>query len=231
MAHLFISHVENDRSTALELAKLLEESGFKTWYYERDSHPGPSYLIQTGRAIAEAGAVMVIISPASLQSPLQVTNEIVRAYEAGKPFVPMLAGVSHKEFQTRQPEWREAIGAATSIQLPSNGLRSVVPRIVSGLKALGLHEQEGPTRTAEGDRKTETGRGEIAVYTMPIRRPGRGFRGVVGWIISALKALWLDEQDGLPRTVELSQRTLAERIEVQRIIAMFPDIRERKYCD
>jgi hypothetical protein len=58
MNYLFISHVEEDRSVALELAALLEEAGFRTWYYERDCYPGLSYLIQTGQAIEDSAAVM-----------------------------------------------------------------------------------------------------------------------------------------------------------------------------
>ncbi len=35
---------------------------------ERDSYPGLSYLIQTGQAIEDSAAVVVIISPSSLGS-------------------------------------------------------------------------------------------------------------------------------------------------------------------
>jgi hypothetical protein len=174
MAHLFISHVEEDESIALELAALLEESGFRTWYYERDSYPGLSYLIQTGQAIEDSAAVIVIISPGSLGSP-QLTKEIVRAHEAGKPFIPILKDVSHREFQQRQPEWREAIGSSTSILLPSDGLRSVLPKIIGGLNGLGLQGLDELKRKPVSDRSSD-----------------------------------------------------AERLEVERIIGLFPDIRSRQ---
>ncbi len=39
---IFISHVEEDSSIALRIASALEAKGYSTWYYERDSVPGPA---------------------------------------------------------------------------------------------------------------------------------------------------------------------------------------------
>ena len=115
----------------------LEQAGYTTWTYEVDSLPGPSYLVQTGDAVERAAVVLLIISPTSLSSH-QCTREVVRGLETGKPFVPLLRDVSHVEFQTRQPEWRSAVGAATSIQVPDSDVRTIVPRIVAGLQALDV---------------------------------------------------------------------------------------------
>ena len=51
MSQVFISHVQEDSSVAIELAGALEANGYSTWYYERDSVPGPAYLAQMGEAI------------------------------------------------------------------------------------------------------------------------------------------------------------------------------------
>ena len=51
MATIFISHVEEDQALALEIAGGLERASYTTWYYERDSSPGPSYLLQVNGAI------------------------------------------------------------------------------------------------------------------------------------------------------------------------------------
>jgi hypothetical protein len=134
---IFISHIENDAIVALEIAKGLENAGFKTWYYERDSLPGVSYLVQTCTAIEESQAVVVIISQASMKSK-QMTVEIVRTHEAGKPFIPVLRGINHNNFKTQQPEWAEALGAAASVLIPEDGTLSVLPKIVGGLKRLGV---------------------------------------------------------------------------------------------
>lgn len=154
---VFVSHVEEDAQVALELADALEAAGFSTWCYERDSIPGPSYLLQTAQAIERSRAVVVVISPHSLGSN-QVTAEVVRAHEAVKPFVPVLAGISHVEFAARQPEWREAIGSATTITLPASGVAAIVPRIVHGLQALGIAPGEPavrPVPSAESLRPLE----------------------------------------------------------------------------
>jgi hypothetical protein len=140
---VFLSHVEEDAAVALELADALQAAGFSTWCYERDSIPGPSYLLQTARAVEASQVVLVLISVNSLGSN-QVTAEVVRAHEAVKPFLPVLLGISHVEFGARQPEWREAIGSATAIAVPAGGLAALMPRIVEGLKALGVVPGEGP---------------------------------------------------------------------------------------
>jgi hypothetical protein len=138
LSDVFISRVEEDGDIALEIAQALEAAGYTAWSYERDAVPGPSYLIQTGRAVEDAQAVVLLISPHSLGSH-QVTKEVVRAHESGKPFIPVLRDISHVEFQQRQPEWREAVGAAASTRIPPEGASAVLPRIIEGLKMLGIH--------------------------------------------------------------------------------------------
>jgi len=135
--HIFISHVEEDSSIALQIAGALEAKGYRTWYYERDSVPGPAYLAQMGEAIEESQAVVLVISPQSVGSN-QVTTEVVRAHEANKAFIPLLSGISHGEFQTRAPVWRQALGASTSIAVSEEQVGDVVGRVIDGLEALGL---------------------------------------------------------------------------------------------
>lgn len=137
MSHIFIAHVEEDADIALSIALGLEEAGYRTWCYEVDSVVGTSYILRTGEAVAESEAVAVIISPNSLSSS-QVSKEIVRAHESGKDFLPILRGISHVEFQQRQPEWREAIGSATSINVPEEGVTALVPLVIEGIKSLGI---------------------------------------------------------------------------------------------
>jgi len=137
MSDVFISHVEEDAEIALEIALGLEEAGYTTWCYEIDNIPGPSYLIQTGQAVEQAKALVLIISPHSLGSR-QVTKEVIRAHETGNEFIPVLRDITHVEFQNRQPEWREALGAASSIRIPMEGVADIIPRIISGLKASGI---------------------------------------------------------------------------------------------
>jgi len=135
--HIFISHVEEDYSIALQIAGALETKGYSTWYYERDSVPGPAYLAQMGDAIEQSQAVVLVISPQSVGSN-QVTTEVVRAHEANKAFIPLLNGITHAEFQTRAPVWRQALGASTSIAVSQEAVGDVVGRVIDGLEALGI---------------------------------------------------------------------------------------------
>jgi len=59
---IFISHVGEDSPVAIPIATALEARGYSTWYYERDSVPGPAYLAQMGEAIAQSEAVVIVIS-------------------------------------------------------------------------------------------------------------------------------------------------------------------------
>lgn len=118
MADVFISHIEEEADAAVSVAEDLEAAGFTVWYYERDCILGPSYLEQVGTAIDGCQAVIVLVSARALTSR-QMTNEVVRAYEGGKPFLPVLCGITHAEFQHRQPEWRQAMGSAASAVLPA----------------------------------------------------------------------------------------------------------------
>jgi hypothetical protein len=137
MADVFISHIEEDRRVALEIASGIEAAGYSTWYYERDCDPGFSYLVQIYQAIQQSAAVVLVISTKSLNSK-QVTSEVVVAHESGKHFVPVLYGMTHADFQHRQAEWRMALAAASTIPIPVEGASSVVPRITAGLKRMGL---------------------------------------------------------------------------------------------
>ena len=146
--HIFISHVEENADVALAIANGLEEAGYTTWCYERDALPGPSYLLQTSRQIEDAAAVVVVISAVSLGSH-QVTAEVIRAHESGRPFVPVLVDISHVEFAARQPEWREALGSSTSVMVPAEGVTAIIPRICDGLRGLGITPSaERPARAA-----------------------------------------------------------------------------------
>ena len=148
--HIFISHVAEDSSIAIQAAEALEAKDYSTWYYERDSVPGPAYLAQMGEAIDRSQAMVLIISPQSVGSN-QVTTEVVRAHEDNKAFIPLLCGISHEEFQRRAPVWRQALGASTSIELSEGQIGEVVGRVIDGLAALGI-------RSAEQGREEERSR-------------------------------------------------------------------------
>ncbi|UCG42761.1 MAG: toll/interleukin-1 receptor domain-containing protein, partial [candidate division WOR-3 bacterium] len=143
MSHIFISHSETDEPVARDLGTELEKAGLRVWFHERDSLPGPTYLTQVAAALRESQAVIVLVSPASLKSH-EVTNEIARAHQLHKPFVPVLHGITHAEFLELRDDWSQCFGAATSISIPAEGASAVVPRIVQGLALLGIRPGAAP---------------------------------------------------------------------------------------
>lgn len=163
MSDVFISHVEEDAGLALEIARALEQAGLTTWYYERDSIPGKTYLVEVCDQIDQARAVVVLISPAALGSQ-QMTVEVVRGHESKKAFLPVLRGISHAEFQTRQPEWRAALGATTSIAFSDHEATTVLQRIVAGAKALcatAIGETSAPAAVAPPPAMADAAPGRV----------------------------------------------------------------------
>jgi hypothetical protein len=170
MAMVFISHAEEDQALALEIASGLERAGYSTWYYERDSGPGLSYLLQVHRAIEACRFVVLVISPQALTSS-QLTAEVVRAHETGKSFVPVRVGISHEEFQRRQPEWNMAVGAAASIAVSPGGAPAILPRIVEGLELLAAQREGRDALSTPG-------------LPEPSRRPARTWAIAAGSVLA-----------------------------------------------
>ncbi|MDO9693327.1 MAG: TIR domain-containing protein [Candidatus Latescibacteria bacterium] len=173
MTDVFISHAEADEPVANEIARGLEAAGYTTWLYKTNGIPGASYLEQTGDAVESARAFLLLISARSLGSK-QVDSEVVRAHECGKPFFPVLLGLSHAEFQQRHPAWRQAVGSATSIQIPAAGTALILPRLLLGLKTLGderdsLPPTQRPAHDAPPVRPSDrTRRGSIRLASWPV---------------------------------------------------------------
>jgi hypothetical protein len=143
MSNIFISHVISDEPLMRELARRLEEAGYATWFFERDVLPGTSYLIQINQAIEACEAVVLLVTPAALSSD-QVTKEVVGAFERRIPFVPVLVRVTPPELKESQPEWRHALGG-TAMLCADEGLSSCIPRVIEGLKAMGIMPGEART--------------------------------------------------------------------------------------
>jgi hypothetical protein len=136
MSQVFISHVEEDAATAQELAVGLEQAGYTTWFYERDSLPGPPYVSQVLQAIEQSAVVIVLLSSDALGS-WQVDRQIFAAVQTQKPMIPMLFGITHEELRNRRKEWVLMFGAATPLSIPPSGVSAFIPRLVQGLKSMG----------------------------------------------------------------------------------------------
>lgn len=140
---VFISHVEENRATAEAIVRGLQSAGYKAWSYELSSVPGPTYLSQVMNAIEQASAVILVISPEALGSH-QVAREIEAAHELDRPIIPVLQDITHEKYLQRRPDWRLALGAYTSIEVPREGVDAIMPKIVGGLEAFGVERAAAP---------------------------------------------------------------------------------------
>jgi hypothetical protein len=142
---IFISHVEENRDTAEAISRGLQAAGFNAWSYESNSVPGPTYLSQVMDAIENADAMILLISPEALGSH-QVAREIEAAHELDRPIIPVLLGITHEKYLQRRPEWRLALGAFTSIEVPREGVDAIMPKLVGGLEALAVARGEATAK-------------------------------------------------------------------------------------
>jgi hypothetical protein len=139
---IFLSHVKEDVAVVEEIAQALDDRGYVTWYYERDFVPGEHWVVTIGRVTSECRAVVVVVSAEALENGHQVETEVFAAFEAHKRFFPLLRGVEFDEFKRRQPAWHVA-AAGVAIRIPIDGVSTVVPSLLKGLKAAGI-EPSGP---------------------------------------------------------------------------------------
>ncbi len=144
---VFISHVEEDGATAREIAASLEGKGYSAWYYERDCPLGADYFEETYKAVSFCEALILLISPRSVESD-QITREIVRAAETCKAFLPLLLDIPYEDYRQRRPGWKQAMGAANSLRIPPGGTPAILSALVDGLKAKGIQPDGAAGKTA-----------------------------------------------------------------------------------
>jgi len=137
MKILFLSHAVKDGDLAVALAKELEILGYSTWYYEADSLPGQSYLLNTRIGISECSAFLLLVSNHSILSH-QVDVELEHAHEKAKKVIPVLLGVNDEDYKEKNPKWAQIVGTSTSISISPTTVHPVAQRIARGLAAMGI---------------------------------------------------------------------------------------------
>lgn len=89
VAPVFISHARKDRVAVDRLDEMLRLAGYQTWVDRSRLAGGEDWSRELGRAIATCRVVVVVISPASLASPV-VREEYETALRLGKPVLAVL---------------------------------------------------------------------------------------------------------------------------------------------
>jgi len=67
---VFISHSDEDRRWASQIAALLKQAGMRVWDPESELGPGDNWPLEIGKALASAEAMIVLMSPAAADSRL-----------------------------------------------------------------------------------------------------------------------------------------------------------------
>lgn len=76
--YVFISHSSEDIDLARDFAGLLGKQGIRAWVSEDEVFPGDNYPLKVGEALEKSNAMIVLLSPASADSPW-VRSEITYA--------------------------------------------------------------------------------------------------------------------------------------------------------
>ena len=72
---VFLSYAAEDQASADALAVHLQSSGFEVWNRASELFPGDNWPLEVGRALQEAEAMVVLVSPAMAASSW-VQNEV-----------------------------------------------------------------------------------------------------------------------------------------------------------
>ena len=75
---VFLSYAERDEKLAQSIRVELERGGFTAWDASTKLAPGDNWALEVGKALREADAMVVLLSPAALASD-HVKREIGRA--------------------------------------------------------------------------------------------------------------------------------------------------------
>ena len=115
---IFISHATKDASIALGLSNALETEGVNTWIASRDVAVGANYAAEIVRAVRSADYVLVLLSPAGIDSP-HVRREVSIAIDAKIPVLPVSTDLTG-EFMVDLPvDWTYWLSLAQVLRMSS----------------------------------------------------------------------------------------------------------------
>ena len=133
----YLCHVGENSIEVRQMADLLENLGFTTWYYQRNALPRISFVRQTTDAIQRSRAMIVLISPSALSSE-DFSRQLTEAVHRKRVVVPLLTGISREEFETLQPAWRPLLGSITAMEVDARSPADAVADIAATLESHGI---------------------------------------------------------------------------------------------
>jgi adenylate cyclase len=88
MADIFISYSSKDKEKADQLSELLASAGLSVWIDRSGIGAATSWSGEISKAITECKALIVLLSPSSIESK-NVTREVALAFERNKKILPL----------------------------------------------------------------------------------------------------------------------------------------------
>ena len=128
--HVFISFASSDAAVAQDAVRSLEQSGLRCWFSDRDIEPANSYPAAITDAVKSSGAVLLLLTDASNQSP-HVIREIELAFAARRPILPVRIGGA-----TPSPDLQYFLSRSQWLDVGASLDEGELARVESRLKGL-----------------------------------------------------------------------------------------------
>ena len=132
---VFISHSQEDKELVRSVVDALEQAGLDVWDDEREIFPGDNWAEKTGRALEEAQAMVVLLTPRSLDS-IPVRREIQFALSQKRfknRLIPVLVGLDDTIAMAKVP-W--ILRYLNMIEMPPGRQNEGINRITQALQAV-----------------------------------------------------------------------------------------------
>jgi hypothetical protein len=148
---IFFGYIAEDSKIVGQLVVEIEKAGFKTWYYNRDSIIGSSYMETDAKAIKNSQIVIIVVSPDSIKS-FQVTKEVLHAHELEKPFLPVLYGMTFEDLKEKQEEWKMCFGGAVAIEIHGDDVTPIISKLIQGLDSINIKKNKSSSSAKNAER-------------------------------------------------------------------------------
>lgn len=131
MNKVFISYSSADSEVASRLRTALEGIEVSGWLDHSDIAAGDAIAAKVKEALQQAGALIVLVSPRSLESKW-VQFEVGAAYAMEKPIIPIIVG--HGRAELDLPEWLEGFLYIDARNRPIEEVASEIGSAISNSK-------------------------------------------------------------------------------------------------
>ena len=137
MGSVVITYEERDFLLARELARELEIAGFAVWYRWRDGCVGPSFVGQCERRIAEADAILALVSQ-PLDPGSWLESDLDTARKHGKRIVLVTSEIAHDAVMLGRLELNDTPETTGLVRLRPAGVRDTLPQLIEVLSGSGV---------------------------------------------------------------------------------------------